>query len=210
MSATWRMSVSADQGREVIEFLQAAGVRSILVGGLAVRMRGGRATDDVDLLVTAREFRDLKTRLGRSRRIRSYGQSEGVAHFFFRLASGQTEIRVDVLDPSKFAGPHSGDELFDFVWNECSDSLEIGRVARPEFVWYTRLLVDRDIYRDRIAEDLENQSPVEWLDKAVSIGVRFGTGHLARSRAADVLRLADEFGILGRERPSSASKRRNP
>jgi hypothetical protein len=190
------MSVSADQGREVIEFLQAAGVRSILVGGLAVRMKGGRATDDVDLLVTAHEFPQLRRRLQGEPRVRNYGQSGGVAHFFFRLASKPVEIRVDVLDPSEFAGSHSGDELFDFVWNECSDSLAIGRVARPEFVWYTRLLVKRDVYRDRIAEDLENQWPVVWLDRAVSIGVRFGTGQLARTRAAQVLKLAGEFGIL--------------
>jgi hypothetical protein len=202
------MKVSADQAREVIAFLQGAGIRSILVGGLAVRMKGGRATDDVDLLVTAGEFAQLKDRLRSEPRIRNYGQSAGVGHFFFRLDSKPVEIRVDVLDPSVFAGTHSGDELFDFVWNECSDALKVGQVARPEFVWYTRLLVPREIYRDRIAEDLENQSPVEWLDKAVAIGVRFGTGPLAKSRAADVLKLADEFRFLETPRPSDPSERR--
>jgi hypothetical protein len=199
-----RMSVSSDQAREVVEFLEGRGVRVILVGGLAVHFEGGRATEDVDLLVAAREFRRLRERLQGEPRIRTFQSSEGVASFFFRLESRRTQIRVNVLDPSEFSGDQSGDALFDYVWNECSNSLEVGRTANPEFVWYTRRLVKSELYCDRIAEDLENDSPLEWLERAVAIAIRFGTEQVARERALEVLEL---LGRLGGRRKAKTSVR---
>lgn len=187
------MSVSSAQAREVIELLEGLGLRVILVGGLAVNQRGGIATDDVDILVTVKQFAQLQELIAREPRVRGFTLSDQVAHFFAKLKGAQFEIRVDALDPSAFSGNRPGDELFEFVWMSCSDQLEIGRAARPEFVWYTRLLVKKEHYRDRIAIDLENEAPIEWLDRAVEIAGRFGTEKLAKRRATEVLRLTGSF-----------------
>lgn len=188
------MNVSSAQAREVVVFLEELGIRVVIVGGIAIQVQGGRATGDVDLLVAAREYPKLKTRLAGQSRIHSFKDSDQVSGFYFELAGRDVEIRVDILNPSAFSGGHSGDELFDFVWKECSSQTELGRVANPEFVWYTRLLVNRELYRDKIAEDIEGHSPQEWLDRAVGIATRFGTEALARKRALEVLQILGQFG----------------
>lgn len=188
------MSVSSEQAREVIELLEGLGLRVILVGGLAVYQRGGVATEDVDVLVTVKQFSELRGLLAKEPKFRGFTLSDQVAHFFARLKAGRAEVRVDALDPSAFSGNRPGDELFELVWTSYSDQLELGRAARPEFVWYTRLLVKKEHYRDRIAIDLENDSPIEWLDRAVEIAKLFGTEKLAKSRAKEVLRLTGTLG----------------
>ena len=100
-----------------------------------------------------------------------------------------------MLDPQGFSGTRSGDEFFRFVWDHYLYDSNAGRMAKPEVVWYTRLLVPRASYRDKIAQDIENGAPVEWLDRALEIAHRFGTTRVARSRALEVTTLLGTFGV---------------
>ena len=189
------MGVSEEQAREVVLFLGEHGVTTLIIGAIAIVAQGGRATEDVDLFVATRGFSGLKDAIRADSRVRDFGTVGGVSKFYFRLRSRRVEIRVDVLDPQGFSGTRSGDEFFGFVWDHYSYDSNAGRMARPEVVWYTRLLVPRAAYRDKIAQDIENGAPVEWLDRALEIARHFGTTKVARGRALEVTKLLGTLGV---------------
>jgi hypothetical protein len=191
------VGVSEEQAREVVAFFRDHDVPTLIIGGVAIVAQGGRATEDVDLFVATRDFAGLEDAISGDSRVREFGTVGSVSKFYFRLRSRRVEIRVDVLNPQVFSGTRSGDEFFGFIWDHHSYDSNAGRMAKPEVVWYTRLLVPRMAYRDKIAQDIENGAPVEWLDRALEIARHFGRTKIARSRALEVTKLLGTLGVGG-------------
>jgi len=178
--------------RSVTAFLARKGFQALIVGGVVMERQGLAGTTDVDVLVAVSEFAEASTRLAGDPKVEDFGVEESTAKGFLRL--GNKRIRFDLLDPSYFSGTRSGDEFFRYAWNHWATDEDIGRTALPPLVWYTRLLVESEAYLERIADDLDDGAPAEWLDQALQIARQFKNETRIRER----LRKLNEIRPIGR------------
>lgn len=176
----------------VTEFLSGKGFRVLVVGGMAMQLQHVAVTQDVDLLLTVRDFSRLDEVLRGDPLVTDLKVSKMMAVGGLRTSSGI--VRFDMLDPRAYSGTKSGDTFFDFVDGRWSEVTSIGRVVRPAVVWYMRMLVPGELYLDRIMRDIEEGAKVEWLDQALEIATHFGTSKLVKEK---LRRLAELGALLG-------------
>jgi hypothetical protein len=181
-----------EQVHEVVRFLERKGIDTLVVGGVVMQKHEFATTMDVDTLTTVEGFGSVTEVLARDPEVTGFMVQGGVATGFL-LTHGE-RIRFDILDPAFFSGKRNGDEFFRYVKQHWSEATPNGRFALPALVWYTRLFVQRETYLERIADELEEGAPVEWLDQALEIARYLGT----ERRILDRLRRLHDVRPIGR------------
>jgi hypothetical protein len=180
--------VSLTDGGEVVRRLAAEGYRTVIIGGLAIEAAGFGGTQDVDVMVPVASFDGVIYLKGEG--LEMYSTTGGwVTNGRLTLKDG-TVVPFDVLSPNRFVGSgKSGEKFFQYAVRTGLRT-ELGLVASPAVVTYTRLLVagpHGEIYIERIRRDLDAGAPRRWLDDAIRISARFGMEKRVRTKVIRIL-----------------------
>ncbi|HLY77104.1 MAG TPA: hypothetical protein VKT21_04395 [Thermoplasmata archaeon] len=153
------------------QLLERHKIPFVIVGGQAIARKVPTATQDIDLLVLVDDMNATAEALAKDPVVRFVDPpSSGMAGGEARIAG--VNIDFDLLSPASYSGGRPGRDFFVYVRRYGSE----GRFATPPVVWYMRLVAgDRAIYGSKIATDIRNGAPVEWLDGTRAIARRFGT-----------------------------------
>ena len=167
---------------ELSSVLRDLKVDYVLVGGMAVDLAGfPTGTEDVDFVVSMREFERVMQRIQSHRKFRNVENlgTIGGGQFF----TGDGWMDVDFLNPRLFKGKRTGDQFIRYVRRYRSRKTPIGPVALPEVAWYMRLVVpDWEIYIQKILRDVRAGVPESMLEVALAIGRVFGVEDTLRPR----------------------------
>lgn len=165
------------------QILRRHAIRYVVVGGQAIG-KDVTTTSDVDVMVTTSDYPRAVERLRADPELEYRDEDGGVAYFSIRPLGG---IHLDVLDAKEFAGSKTGEEFFDFVVKDGSRDRGGIRFAKPEVVWYTRLMVRRwKTYSEKIMTNVLDGMAPGHLREVEAIARRFGTEDLLRERIAYV------------------------
>ncbi|MCI4366552.1 MAG: hypothetical protein L3K08_02240 [Thermoplasmata archaeon] len=184
------------EAREFAAILRRNGIGFVFVGGVAIGQRFPSVTKDSDVMVVPKEYARAVEAIDRDPAV--VAMSPGPAempggHVLVRGAL----VRFALLDPAAYSGDRHGEDFYDFVHRYRSDVSSVGRVARPEVVWYMRLVIDQwEVYVSKILRDLRAGAPWSISTKVDHIAKRFGVRPLVRSRLKHLWEDARIVGLL--------------
>jgi hypothetical protein len=169
---------------ELCRHLQNLGVDFVLVGGMAIELRGYQTgTEDVGFALTLRQYSSTMRKLSTDRRFRELDDSGtiGGAQFF----TGHSWVDVDFINPRLFRGKKTDDFFITYLKKYRSSSTDLGPVAAPEVAWYMRLAIpDWEIYVQKILRDVRAGVPEAKLDDVMEIAGVLGTAELLEPRVS--------------------------
>ena len=168
---------------EVCAELDRLQIRYVVVGGVAIEEEGyGIGTQDVDVLVGARDYDPALKKLRDSAMVKWAEDAEGMATVEF-VVNHQT-VDVDVIDTTIFSGKLTDADAFvRFVRREASVEVDGVRYAKAPVIWYMRLTCpDWPVYAEKIRRDIAFGVPAKYLHDVLKIAERFGLGDEVRSR----------------------------
>lgn len=120
------------------------------------------------------------------------------------LVAGGRRIEFDLLDPTAFAGTHSGAKFFDYIRRYRSVPGREGPFVTPAAVWYMRLCVpDWLTYVQKILRDLRAGAPWSWMGTVLAIARRFGT----QAEIVPRIRATQEAARMARLLPAGSTRR---
>lgn len=150
---------------EVCEELKKLEVDFVVVGGSAI--------EDERFVLTPKKFEEVEDVLRESsmfrvrERVKTMIETE-----FMHQNSWRT---VEFLDPAYFSGEKPPEDFIDYVKRYRSTKKEIGYVAKPEVVFFMRLMVvDWEIYVQKILRDIKAGLPRDILDDVMDIAGYLG------------------------------------
>lgn len=182
------------QAREFARILRRNGVGFVFVGGVAIEQRFPSATQDFDVMVLPTGYERAVRLVDRDPAVVSFSRGPAEMPGGHVLVAG-TVVRFDLLDPAAYSGNRSGEEFYRFVVRYHSDASELGRVARPEVVWYMRLVIeDWEVYVSKILRDLRAGAPWSIVPKVERIAHRFGVRPKVRTR---IEQLREDARVVG-------------
>lgn len=155
--------------KEVCEELKQIDIDYIVVGGSAIENEGySIGTTDLDFVLTPKGFDRVEKRLENSSRFKIRDKIKTMLETGFMFEN--TWQTVEFIDPATFSGDKGPDDFIDYVKRYRSIKKEIGHVAKPEVVFYMRLMiVDWEIYIQKILRDIRAGIPEEVLDDVIEI-----------------------------------------
>jgi hypothetical protein len=182
------------EAREFAEILRRNGVDFVFVGGVAIGQRFPSATQDFDVMVLPKGYARAVDLIDRDPAVVSMSRAPAEMPGGHVLVRG-TLVRFDLLDPAAYSGVRTGEEFYDFVARYRSDLTELGRVARPEVIWYMRLVIEQwEVYVSKILRDLRAGAPWSIVAKVDRIAHRFGVQPMVRDRVAH---LGEDARVVG-------------
>jgi hypothetical protein len=191
------------EAREFARILRRNGVEFVFVGGVAIEQRFPSATRDFDVMVVPKGYARAVELIDRDPAVVSMSRGPAEMPGGHVLVRG-TLVRFDLLDPAAYSGVRPGGEFYDFVARYRSDVTRLGRVARPEVVWYMRLVIDDwELYVSKILRDLRAGAPWTIATKVDHVARRFGVQPIVRARMEQ---LREDARVVGLD-PGSPSGR---
>ncbi len=153
--------------------LREGGIEYIVVGGASLERHYPIGTADIDVIVALRDYPAVLRKLRRHPHGRNVKDMGTMAGCEWLVGTHWTD--VEFINPKLFCGRRRPDAFIDYVARFRSDTTALGRVARPEVVWYMRLAVpDWTVYVQKILRDVRAGVPPALLGKALDIADRFG------------------------------------
>jgi len=167
---------------DLCKVLKETGVKYVLVGGASLEMHDYEiGTLDIDFIVTIKDFQKVIKKLKKNPRFRNVEDLKTMASSEFLM--GTTWIDVEFINPKLFCGSKNPDYFVDYVINYRSVRTPIGHVAKPEVVWYMRLIIpDWEIYVQKIMRDVRAGLPSTLLDEVEEIAKVFNVKDILKSR----------------------------
>ena len=170
------------EAREFAQILRRNAIDFVFVGGVAIAQRFPSATQDFDVMVLPKGYARAVERIDRDPAVVSMSRGPAEMPGGHVLVRG-TLVRFDLLDPAAYSGVRRGEEFYGFVARYRSDLTDLGRIARPEVVWYMRLVIDQwVVYVSKILRDLRAGAPWSIATKVDRIAHRFGVQRMIRER----------------------------
>jgi hypothetical protein len=178
-------------------------IEYIFVGGVAVRTYYPSETEDFDVMIIPRDYQRAVAAVDRDPAVASMSRGPAEMPGGHVIVHGAL-VRFDLLDPAAYAGRRSGPEFYDYVKRYASDPSPVGRVARPNVVWYMRLVIDRwELYVPKMLRDLRAGVPWSIADEVQRLAERHGVGRAVRDRLRRLRDDARVVGLLPPERDSA-------
>jgi len=190
--------MNPDHVHDFMAILARNSIRSVIVGGAAVRRSYPSESQDVDALVMTKQYGAAVRALDKDPSVVSFSHERNqmaTGHFHTRYRL----VRFDLLDPTAFAGTSAGDDFFDYVARHGSVLTEDGRMAKVAVVWYMRLVIEGDSWTaqvGKILRDLRAGVPWETTSGVRRIARRFGVGQRVDQRLLTVEDAARLAGLL--------------
>jgi hypothetical protein len=182
------------EAREFAQILRRNGVEFVFVGGVAIGQRFPSATQDFDVMVLPNGYARAVELIDRDPSVVAMSRGPAEMPGGHVLVRG-TLVRFDLLDPAAYSGVRSGEDFYGFVLRYRSDLMELGRVARPEVIWYMRLVIDQwEVYVSKILRDLRAGAPWSIVAKVDRIAHRFGVQQRIRDR---LVHLREDARVVG-------------
>jgi hypothetical protein len=181
---------------ELVAALTRNGIDFIVVGGQAVAEEVPVLTQDLDVMVALREFDSAIAKLRKEPMFGRADRLAWIARYEARSPARPEEIAdVDLLNGRPYCGDLTPDEFFDYLHDHWTTDGALGRTARPQVVWYTRLLAVGfwGGYALKVIRDLRAGAPAAWFDGVREIAQRTGMLKVVNERIAYVedMRRAD-------------------
>lgn len=161
--------MTQDLLREVCEELKHMDMDFIVVGGSALVNEGyDISTSDLDFVLTPKHFDEIEKKLEESSRFSVKDRIQTMIESEFMFENSWRT--VEFIDPDYFSGDKPPDGFIDYVKRYRSVKKDIGYVAKPEVVFYMRLMVaDWEIYIQKILRDVRSGLPISLLDEVSRI-----------------------------------------
>jgi hypothetical protein len=175
---------------ELIDALRRNDIEYIVVGGQAVAEEVPVMTQDLDVLVALRDFDSAITRLRKEPLFGRVDRLSWIARWEARSPQRPGEVAdVDLLNGRPYCGDLTPDAFFDYLRDHWTTDGVLGRTARPQVVWYTRLLAVGfwGGYALKVIRDLRAGAPIAWFDGVREISQRTGTSKVINERIAYVM-----------------------
>lgn len=168
----------------------------VFVGGVAIEQRFPSATEDLDVMVLPDGYARAVGRVDRDPSVVSMSRGPAEMPGGHVLIRGNL-VRFDLLDPAAYSGTRTGEAFYRYVVRYHSDRTELGRVARPEVVWYMRLVIEPwELYVSKILRDLRAGAPWSIAGKVERIAEHFGVRSVVRARLGHLREDARLVGLL--------------
>ena len=174
---------------ELVGALRRNQIEYIVVGGQAVAKEVPVMTQDLDVMVALRDFDSAISRLRKEPVFGRPDRQAWIARYEARSPDRPGEVAdVDLLNGRPYCGDLTPDEFFDYLRDRWTVDGELGRTARPQVVWYTRLLAVGfwGGYALKVVRDLRAGAPAAWFDGVQEIAARTGTSKVIEDRIAYV------------------------
>lgn len=167
---------------EVCEELKKLELDFVVVGGSAIEEEGyDISTSDLDFVLTPKEFHRIEERLEDSSKFRIRDRVKTIIETGFMFENSWRT--VEFLDPSYFSGEKTPEEFIDYIKRYRSKKKDIAYVAKPEIVFFMRLMVvDWEIYIQKILRDMKAGLPRDILDDVIEIGGYLGVQDRIKER----------------------------
>ncbi len=160
--------------------LRRNGVDYIVIGGQAIAEHVQTGTEDLDVLVALRDFDEALTRLKADQEFGDAPEERGwIAKFVISTGTPAADrIDFDVVSTVRYVKGPSANRFFDYIQTKWTYDGALGPTAKPEAVWYMRLLVDapnQGRYAIKIRNNIRDGAPLAWFDGVREIAKEFGT-----------------------------------
>jgi hypothetical protein len=174
---------------ELVAALGRCNIDYIVVGGQAVAEEVPVTTQDLDVMVALRDFDSAISRLRKEPMFGRADRLAWIARYEARSPDDPARIAdVDLLNGRPYCGDLTPDVFFDYLRDRWTTDGALGRTARPQVVWYTRLLAVGfwGGYALKVIRDLRAGAPAEWFDGVREIARRTGKSKIIEERIAYV------------------------
>lgn len=172
---------------ELVDALRRHSIQYIVVGGQAVASEVPVMTQDLDVMVALRDFDSAIAKLRKEPMFGRPDRLAWIARYEARSPSRPGEVAdVDLLNGRPYCGDLTPDAFFDYLWGSWTTDGRLGRTARPQVVWYTRLLAVGfwGGYALKVIRDLRAGAPDSWFDGVREIARHTGTFKVVDHRIA--------------------------
>ena len=174
----------------VCAILRREKLHYIVVGGAALERRFPIGTADIDLVIAVGEFASLPGRLARIPGVRAIEPLGTIIGCEILVETHWTD--VEFINPRLFSGKRSAQDFVRYVSRFRSDRTEVGRVARPEIVWYMRLATrDWVVYGQKILRDVRAGVPPTVLETVLEVAGHLGNREVLEPRVERVRELLE-------------------
>ncbi len=179
----------ADLLKELVVALRRNGIEYIVVGGQAIAEEVPVMTQDLDVMVALRNFDHAVAQLRREPVFGTGERKTWIARWQVE-GGGSNPVRtdVDLLNGQPYCGTMTPDDFFDYIRARWTVSGRLGLTAKPQVVWYTRLLAVGfwGAYAIKVIRDIRAGAPRTWFDGVREIADRTGTSSTIAERIAYV------------------------
>jgi hypothetical protein len=178
------MNVGASEVERTMKWVRdRLGIPSVAVGGSAITRWYPVSTKDVDLLIMVGEWKPLDKALQHRPEATPLEPYSGTIRST-RVVLGHRAIDVEFVSGAPFSGERSGDEFVEYVLSQRSEDSRGIHYARPEVVFYMRLMDPEDwrVNVPSIQRDVAAGVPWKTFDEVAGVARHFGTEDVVRER----------------------------
>ena len=177
--------------KEVCNELHQMDIDFIIVGGSAIESEGyDIGTADLDFVLAPKKFDKVQKQLEKNSKFRVRDRIKTMIESEFMFEN--TWQTVEFIDPAYFSGKKTPDDFIDYIKRYRSRKKEIGYVAKPEVVFYMRLMItDWEIYIQKILRDIRAGLPEETLDEVIEISKTLGVDDKMEPRVNKTKQIID-------------------
>lgn len=177
--------------KEVCEELKQMDIDFIVVGGSAIENEGyDIGTADLDFVLTSKKFDNVQYQLEKNSRFRVRDRIKTMIETEFMFEN--TWHTVEFIDPAYFSGKKTPDDFIDYIKRYRSNEKDIGYVAKPEIVFYMRLMItDWEIYIQKILRDIRAGLPETILDEVIEVSKTLGVEEKMKLRVNKTKEIID-------------------
>lgn len=180
------MSIERKIIKEVLKILSNLKIEFILIGGSALELQKYKTeTMDIDLIIAPQDFKNLEIKLKKNPHFQIQEFIYPFIGVTFISKSLKGGIDLEFLNSQPFAGEKGGKEFFDYVKKYHCLKTKLGAIAKPEVVWYLRLVNPSwEIYLQKILREIKITKITyqNIFPKVVKIGSYFKTDKIIKTR----------------------------
>lgn len=181
-----------DEVQAVCDELKEMGIDYIVVGGAVIELKHGIGTQDVDVIISMKEFDGLEAKVGKNPRFKAVESLDTLMGAEFLL--GTKWIDVEFINPKLFSGKKEPDEFIDYVKNYRSRKTAYGPTADASVVWYMRLAIpDWEVYLQKILRDVRAGASLKMLEDVIEIARVFGAEKELKPRVKKARELIGQY-----------------